>query len=203
MMVYNTQTIMDNTVGSQQRNIICGTLLGDGFLERNGKFVRLVIDHSNKQKEYVSWKANNLLPLVSKLSIKSRFDERTKRIYTHCVLRTRTSKLLEEFVSLFYRENRKYIPRDLPQMINPQILAVWIMDDGYRRNDCNALRLNTQSYAAHEQKIIQNALKQLALETTIQKHKSQFVVYIPSRVMTRLRTLVRPFIIPEMAYKIA
>ena len=194
---------MDNTVGSQQRNIICGTLLGDGFLERNGKFVRLIIDHSNKQKEYVQWKAHKLFPLVSKISVKPRFDERTKRVYTHCVLRTHTSELLEEFVSLFYRENRKYIPMELPHIINPQMLAVWIMDDGYHRNDCNALRLNTQSYTVHEQKIVQDALQQLALDATIQKHKSQFVVYIPSRAMTRLRTLVRPFIIPRMAYKIA
>jgi len=117
-------------------------------------------------------------------------------------MRTRTSPSLEEYVSLFYKRKRKTVPLSLPRIINPQVLAVWIMDDGYRRNDCNALRLNTQSYSLAEQKIIKQALTALTLESNIQKHKKYFVIYIPSRSMERLRSLVAPFIIPSMDYKI-
>lgn len=194
---------MDNTVGSQQENIIFGTLLGDGCLERNGKFTRLVIDHSVKQKAYVCWKADNLSVLSPSVSIKERFDQRTNKTYNHCILRTHTSPLLEKYVFHFYNEKRKCVPDKLPEMLNPQMLAVWIMDDGYRRNDCNALRLNTQSYTFLEQKIIQQAISKLSIQANIQKHTSQFVIYIPSKSMNRLRTLVRPFLIPEMAYKLA
>ena len=111
--------------------------------------------------------------------------------------------MLEQYVSLFYRGKRKCVPRTLPDMMNPQVLATWIMDDGYRRSDCNALRLNTQGYEFAEQQIVQHALAKLTLDATIQKHLSHFVVYIPSRSMDRLRALVCPHLIPSMVYKLA
>lgn len=194
---------MDNTVGSQQHNIIAGTLLGDGLLERNGTYVRLVIDHSAKQRTYVRWLADELASLQPTIINRLRFDVRTNRTYSHCILRTRTSPSLEKYVALFYQERRKRVPQILPQLMNPQLLAVLIMDDGYRRNDCQALRLNTQSYHLGEQRVIQRALKKLSVESTIQKHKTQHVVYIPSKAMPRLRTLVRPHLITSMKYKLA
>lgn len=194
---------MDNPVGSQQQNIIIGTLLGDGFLERNGIHCRLVCDHSLEQEEYVRWKKDKLISFVSSITIKKRFDPRTDRTYKHCILRTNVSPSLEEYYNLFYRQKKKRIPFILPKIINSQILAVWIMDDGYKRNDCNALRLNTQSYPLIEQKIIRNSLSRLTIDSTIQNHKSKFVIYIPSRSMTKLRDLIRAFIIPSIEYKIA
>lgn len=195
---------MDNTVGSQQYNIIVGTLLGDGCLERNGRRVRLVVGHSVRQKMYLDWKAECLLSLQPSISDLNRFDRRTGKTYEFYLMRTRSLPDLEQYVRMFYGSGRrKHVPEELPQVLNPQMLAVWIMDDGYRRNDCNALRLNTQGYTFTEQQIIQRALATLLITSNIQKHKHQFVVYIPSGSMSRLRTLVQPFLIPSMAYKLA
>jgi len=50
---------MGNIVGSQrdlisnQKEVLLGTLLGDGTLELNGECVRLRVDHSIKQRAYV------------------------------------------------------------------------------------------------------------------------------------------------------
>ncbi len=194
---------MDNTVGSRQENIIVGTLLGDGLLERNGKFVRLVVDHSASQEAYVRWKAEGLVSLHPSIILRERIDPRNQRTYTHCILRTRTDPTLEEFVPLFYQGKRKCVPKKLPGMLNPQMLAVWIMDDGYRRSDCNALRLNTQGYTFAEQKIVQRTLAKLSITSNIQRHKTHFVVYIPSRSMSRLRAVVQPHLISSMVYKLA
>lgn len=194
---------MDNTVGSQQSNVIVGTLLGDGCLERNGKYPRLVIDHSTQQKEYVFWKARCLKDFKISVVTKDRLDLRTRKVYSHCILRTHTTPHMEKYFDLFYYKKQKGIPQTLSKIINPQILAVWLMDDGYKRNDCNAIRLNTQAYSFSEQKIIRKSLQVLAIESTIQKHKSSYVVYIPSRSMSRMRNIVQSFIIPEMEYKIA
>ena len=194
---------MDNTVGSRQESIICGTLLGDGLLERNGTFVRLVTDHSAAQAAYVHWKAGWLTPFCPTITLKERADRRTHRTYSHCILRTRTSPLLERYVALFYKGTHKRIPVMLPTMITPPMLAVWIMDDGYRRNDCNALRLNTQGYTFPEQRIVQRALVTLSIQSTIQKHTKHFVVYIPSKSMGRLRAIASPHLIPSMKYKLA
>ena len=193
---------MDNPVGSRQFDIIIGMLLGDGFLERNGKHCRLVADHSAKQTAYVKWKARELTDFNPKVISKSRNDSRTNQIYNCCILRTKTSPKLEIFYDLFYKDGKKKIPKQLPKLISPLVLAIWIMDDGYRRNDCRALRLNTQSYDWSEQKIIQLALARLKISSTIHKQKKYYLVYIPSRSMPRLQLIMRPLIIPTMAYKI-
>lgn len=194
---------MDNTVGSQQGNVIIGTLLGDGFLERNGKFVRLIIDHSFAQQPYLQWKVKYLKDFGGKIIQKRRFDSRTGKFYDHCIFRSNSLPSLEEYYRLFYKGKKKIIPPSLPKIINPQIMAVWVMDDGYRRNDCNAMRLNTQSYTILEQAIIQKALKTLGLESRIHKQRKKFVIYIPSDSMNQLRQLVSKLIVPSMKYKIA
>ncbi len=189
-------------MGSQQQNIIFGTLLGDEFLEQNGKNFRLVVDHSIKQKVYVEWKAFSLKQFKPSIVIKERKDSRNNRTYVHCVMRTQTSTFFNEYFLLFYKGRRKVIPEKFPDLINPQILAVWIMDDGYHRNDCNALRLNTQGFTFSEHLTIQKALATLLIDSHIQNHKDKFVVYIPSRSMSRLRDLVLPFICKPMEYKV-
>ena len=43
----------------QQTNVLIGTILGDGFLQKTGeKNARLRLEHSQKQKDYVLWKGN-------------------------------------------------------------------------------------------------------------------------------------------------
>jgi hypothetical protein len=194
---------MDNTVGSRQWELIVGTLLGDGFLERDGQHVRLIVEHSEKQLPYVEWKRHELGSLRSSVRRVERFDARTQRRYRSYLLRTRTSNVLESLYELFYDRNRKRIPMTLPKILTPRMLAVWIMDDGYKRNDCNALRLNTQGYSDPEHMIIRQALLAMGIQSNIHRQKQYLVTYIPSRSMNRLRHLVREFIIPEMVYKIA
>lgn len=201
-MIQRIQQYMGNTVGSRQKDIIIGTLLGDGFLERDGNHTRLIIDHSDTQRAYLEWKFQQLKSLGGKVIYKKRFDTRTKRFYYHCIFRSRTSSLFEEYFILFYKQKRKIVPRQLSDIINSQILAIWLMDDGYCRNDCNALRINTQSYSYEEHVIIQQALQTLGIDSNIHRQKQYWVTYIPSKAMNRVRTLVSDLIIPEMAYKI-
>lgn len=137
---------MDNIVGSQQFDSIVGTLLRDSFLERNGRYPRLVADHSLVQKDYVEWKASQLLAFHPRISFVNRFDLRTKKRYQHCVLRTLSSPSLEMFYELFYVEGKKRLPKSLPSLISPQMLAIWAMDDGYKRNDCRAFRGLTHNH---------------------------------------------------------
>jgi hypothetical protein len=193
---------MDNTVGSRQVEIIIGTLLGDGFLERNGNYFRLVLDHSVKQLPYLQYKYGHLKSFGGRIVVKKRFDSRTGKFYDHCMYRTRTSPKFAEYQNLFYVQKRKYIPKNLPKIITPQILAIWFMDDGYKRNDCNAARLNTQGYSLEEHEIIKSALLKFNIQSKIHKQKQNFVTYIPSRSMNKLRGLIKEFIIPEMKYKI-
>ena len=86
---------------------------------------------------------------------------------------------------------------------HPFSLAVWLMDDGYKRNDCDALRLSTDCFSYEEQHMLQQCLdKNFGICSTIHRKGSAWNLYIPKTEMNAVRKLLAPFIIPAMNYKL-
>ena len=78
------------------------------------------------------------------------------------------------------------------------------MDDGYKRNDCNAFRISTDSFTYHENKLLVKALKQnFGLDCTIHKKGKYWNIYIPRKSAYEFKDLVSPYIVPTLCYKIA
>ncbi len=180
-----------------QRQVLIGTLLGDGHLERNGHHVRLKIDHSLKQKAYAWWKyqvLKNITPSPPKrIAI---FDSRTQKVYKHYRFATFSSSELEDLYSQFYTDGTKKVPSRIRQLLTePVSLAVWYMDDGARRTDCQALRIHTNSYALAEVQLLQNTLQDnFSIQTSLHRAgKNGHVLYIPSRAAQAFCNLIRPF----------
>ena len=195
---------MGNTVGSQLREIVIGTLLGDSFLEQDGNHKRFVCGHSLRQEQYILWKYDVLSNLIEcKLHYRVWKDPRNSREYASILLRSATSPIWDEFYDMFYKDHHRIIPRELPKIISPQVLAVWLMDDGYRRNDCNAIRINTQAYDQRQHQIIGQGLMKLGINSRVHHQADQLVTYVPSSSMEILRKQVRPYMIQSMEYKIA
>jgi len=203
---------MGNTVGSQnkisqkQRKVLIGTLLGDGTLELNGTYPRLRIDHSDKQKEYVSWKYNVLRNLVAnkiRLFCQKK-DVRTNKRYSHYKFDTISSSLFYDLYKKFYMNHKKIVPINIIEMFNsPLSLAVWYMDDGYKRNDCNALRISTDSYSLKDQKLLLECLKKnFRINARIHKKGKYWNIYIPAIEAIKFCNIIRKYIIPKMRYKI-
>ena len=204
---------MGNTVGSQrnlnlrQRNILIGTLLGDGVLEINGRNVRLRVDHSEKQREYVEWKHNEFLNIASRRIrfISQKCDPRTGEEYKHYRFDTFSLSSLMPFYNLFYKNGRRQIPENISQLLkSPLSLAVWFMDDGYKRNDCNALRLSTDCFNLGQQKLLIDCLRErFEVSCRIHKKGKYWNIYIPSSQSKKFCRIVGPHIIPSMRYKIS
>ncbi len=203
---------MGNTVGSQrkltskQNEVLIGTMLGDGILELNGRYPRLRIDHSIKQGKYVEWKYRIFqnLTMGGIKQFSQKLDYRTKKRYSHCKFDTMSTPLLNEFYRLFYVNGRKRIPKNIIKILKkPLSLAVWFMDDGYKRNDCNALRINTDSFTTNEQKILQKCLvKNFRIKTKLHRKGKYWNIYIPNSEAKKFCKIIKPFIITELRYKI-
>lgn len=202
-----------NTVGSQrnliskQREVLIGTLLGDGVLELNKRYPRLRIDHSIKQKEYVEWKYKIFRNLVTS-GIKQFFqklDCRTKKRYSHCKFDTISTPLLNEFYRMFYVDGKKRVPKNIVGTLKkPLSLAVWFMDDGYKRNDCNALRINSDSFNYREQKLLLECLKRnFRINARLHRKGKFWNIYIPNSKVKRFCKIIKPYIISKMSYKIS
>jgi hypothetical protein len=185
---------------------VIGTILGDGCLERNGRNTRLKIDHSWDQEAFVRWKFRELQELdPSEPRLVVREDPRTRQIHRNLRFSTRTTPLLNSYHSFFYpEEGMKLIPPHiLDTLISPLSLAVWYMDDGGRRSDCRSGYLNTNAYTPDDVEILKSCLDvRFGISTRTHFAAGKPRIYIPSGQFAGFCELVRPHVIPEMAYKL-
>lgn len=131
-------------------------MLGDGCLESRNKKTRLRLEHSINQQEYLLWKYKELKSVVTgKPMPVHAFHKKSQKYYESLRIYTFLDKSFNRFWRLFYSNKRKIIPLNIHKLLNhPLSLAVWFMDDGYKRNDCNAFRINTDSFTEREQNVL-------------------------------------------------
>ena len=124
-------------ITSRQDAIILGTLLGDGCLERNGTWTRLRLEHGSSQKSYLEWKNEELKSLITGSVMKMHYYHKiNKRFYDSVRAYTFSDKMFDYYRNIFYFNKKKVIPKNIESLlVNPLSLAVWFMDDGYKRND--------------------------------------------------------------------
>ena len=135
---------MDILLTKLQRDIVIGTILGDGCIALRYDDGILKIKQSEQHKEYVFWlyeKLRNLcvsFPKQRKDNNQWYFDTRSIQEFTN-------------FRHLFYPDGKKIIPKNISNLlISPLSLAVWYMDDGtldYRPKDHFAFYLATHSFS--------------------------------------------------------
>ena len=187
-------------------SIIIGSLLGDACLELNGRYYRIRFDHSWKEKEYIWWKYKLLYPIAA-LSPKliKVLDNRTQKMYLHFRFDSKSIPELAIYAKWFYINNKKRVPLIIDKLLyNPLALAVWYMDDGHRRTDCKALRLNTQGFLSKDiDRLIEVLYLNFGLE--VRKHyvrKGQWVIYFPRKTAQCFCDLIRCHVLPKMGYKL-
>ena len=181
-----------------QRSVIIGSILGDGYLRifPGRKDALLEINHSFNQKEYVDWKYS-ALENVCVSPPKTRKGNGKRIAYRFY---TKQLSELTNLYRLFYRNGKKAIPRTI--ILDPVILSVWFMDDGSKCRDCDVY-LNTQQFSAGDQKILIAALRELGLDTRMNKDKTYYRLRFLKSSVTKLRQLLSDIVIPSMSYKLS
>lgn len=196
---------MGSGLTEEQKALILGTLLGDGCIEKRKKNPRLRIDHTSAQKEYVFWKYTILRDIATREPhILFEKDKRSGKIFSRWYFSTKAIPELEFYYRLFYQNGKKVVsPEIVNHLKNPLSLAVWLMDDGYKRNDCDALRLSTDSFSYKEHLILRKCLlENFGICSKIHRKGKTWNIYIPSSEMKKVRTLISSFIVSTMNYKL-
>jgi hypothetical protein len=188
------------------RAVVIGTILGDGCLERNGRNVRLRIDHGASQHELVHWKLKQLQelnPLAPRLV--QRVDRRTGRLHSNIRFETRTTAALNDYFDVFYgADGVKRVPDYIWWLLtSPLSLAVWYMDDGGKRGDCRSGYLNTNAYSVEDVALLQACLaRSFGIKTRTHFAAGKPRIYVPAAQFERFCEVVRPDVIPAMTYKL-
>lgn len=182
-------------------------VLGDGSISPRGI---LSIDHGVQQKAFVQLKYILLknAGFLAKTSEISRSYRRRKEGKYTVSYRFNTRSLFQKERKNFYaRENekdKKHIPTDFLELLNPGILAFWYMDDGSRENSPLGMHLDVTNFSKKEQLDIEMAIKEkFDIDTSFHDREQNSVkLNFKSRNIESLISKIKPFFIPSLLYKL-
>lgn len=176
-----------------QQSMIIGTLLGDGSMRKKTN-AHLEINHAFSQKALVDWKYDALKHFVATPPTARRGNgQRIAYRFT-----TRSVPELTPFYDIFYPKGKKIIPKELT--LTPLALTVWFMDDGSRSR--TSVYLNSQQFTLENQYQLMNSLKQLQIQSTLNRDKKYFRIRIRVASIPLFRKLVAPYLLREFMYKL-
>ena len=189
----------------QQREVLIGTLLGDGHLEtqNNGQTYRLKIEHTFWQKDYVDWLYDLFREWVT-TSPRKRDHKALGVTYEKYGFQTLSHGAFRFYAQQLYSSKRKILPKLLHKWLSPLVMAVWFMDDGSIKSNRNrALILNTQCFTRDENlKLIQIIKKKFGIEMSLRPQRDLYQLYIGSNSVEKFVELIKPYVLPSMKYKL-
>ncbi len=189
----------------EQKSIIVGKILGDGHLETQteGKTFRLKVEHSISQKAYVDWTYQMLRNWV-KTPPKVRLKKGKNREGVNYYFQTVSTPSFRFFGQVFYSKGDKQIPIIIGKLLTPLSLAIWFMDDGsIKSRHHRALILNTHAFSDQSLRRLQKVFEQkYEVRTTLRKQSEGKQIYILAESVDRFVEIIKPYLLPEMFYKL-
>lgn len=195
---------------SFQEDIIIGSLLGDGSINKGSVNCRFSKKQCLKFKEYTYWHEDVLYPYSSKISNvfsreklvggrKGLIKERIKidRLLVGHDFYTHQHPIFNDFRAKWYNGKIKIIPNDLE--LNEQRIAIWFWDDGSNDYDNRAATICTQSFTMEEAAFLRDKLMDFDIEPSIGKVISQYtgrempLLKFYSKSYDDLIALVKPY----------
>ena len=159
-------------LSDQCREVILGSLLGDGSLKINKSYknARFSFRHSLQQREYFFWKVSQL----KEISSESCWWEQEKNSTGGKMLRYQSivSEKLTELYRETHEKNRLVIKRKWLNQLTSRSLAIWWLDDGSLITNGRRGVFCTDPFTYKEQKILaQYLLKVWSVKVAIGKIK--------------------------------
>lgn len=121
----------DSSLSDRCRAVILGSILGDGSLKIHKPYrnARFSFRHSISQKEYFFWKVSQLKEISGAKDV---WEQKGKDGWGNAKLRYQSAALesLTKLYQLTHPHNRFRIRRKWLNMLTPESLCVWWLDDG-------------------------------------------------------------------------
>tara|TARA_Y100000310_G_C20609128_1_gene777097 strand:- start:604 stop:1566 length:963 start_codon:yes stop_codon:yes gene_type:complete len=190
-------------LGSSQKNMIIGSLLGDGHINKSGAYS---CSHSKKQSEYFLHKFHCLDNIFSgKIQTYSQ-----ELCGTQCYsLRATTgcNKFLLQLRDIFYPLGVKIIPYYyLADHLNAEGLAYWICDDGSFHKNHKYMRIYSQSFTHFEHIMMKRIFHKnfgVVPKLVMEKQRGdQLHLKFTVSDSEKIISLIKPYVSLSMKYKI-
>ena len=160
------------------------------MLVKSGKHYRFRVEHTVRHKQYVEWKYQ----LLKQICL-------TPPVYipNHCSVKMSTvgHPKITELRNAWYHK-QKHVPVNF--RLSPLMLAIWFMDDGTKHRD--TVDFSVHSFADESLQILQKQMSQFGIETTINSDGKGARLYVKKHSYPIFKSLVTPYIVECMAYKL-
>lgn len=194
------------------REIILGSLLGDGSIALNKRYknARFSFKHSSKYLEYFNWKVSEMSEISSDRSnwLQKNDGYGLKKLR----YQSRALENLTEIYNLIAKKGKKVVRRKWLNMMSPLSLAVWWCDDGSLISDTRTGVFCTDGFSRSEVVLLDEYLKKVwNIETKLGKQKGRnrsedeyWRLYIRSSgELQKFLRIILPYIpVEEMLYKV-
>ncbi|MEW6610937.1 MAG: LAGLIDADG endonuclease [Patescibacteria group bacterium] len=188
------------SLSDYQKEVVVGTILGDGSLLANawGKHYRLQISHSADQKELVEWKHK----VFRNFTLQEPSYETSHQAWK---FKTISHPQFTEYHHVFYRGGKKVVPPNITEILTPVGLTVWFMDDGALGTRGEGYILNTQSFNLDDQiKLKECLVDKFGIRyVTFHKDRRWLRLYIGKYSIRQFASLVEDQCLPSMRYKLS
>lgn len=167
-----------------QKDIICGSLLGKGFINCQNRFV---FKQKDSYVDYVQYLAEMLSPYSSPVRISPQTVNKYKSSYAIFY----TTSDFQQWKSLWYYNKHKIIPRDL--VLNKEIVTHWYYQSGQYIHSKNPFVIFKSSYSKDDCFYLIHRLKEdLNILSTLNKNKDKWNIRIGSNQVNKLIELIDP-----------
>lgn len=192
---------MDNQLTQDQKEILCGTLLGDSSLQyasKSSKTPMFMCDHGPQQKEYSELLAEQL---NGKCVTRYRFDKRTQKTYTSHTVSTVSRPEYKEMYNRLYIDGKKCITKDFLKDFTSKSLAYLYMDDGYTIH--NTMWICTDSYDEEScDNLIEYCYEKFHIKFTKNKRGNSWRLRLCFDDRQKFIDLISPYVIESLKYKL-
>ena len=207
-------------LSQEEKGLLVAICLGDGHLHKphpKTKSVQLEIGHSIKQLEYCTYKRDLVHSILGTESRISKISIRKVKVKGKEYETCRFVKTCDYFISLrklLYPHERKVITRQILDMLNPQGLAIWYMDDGscYYKDSpidghsiCIDLRISTDCFTSEEHDVMVEYFRtkwNINFYKFYSKTRDVYCLRANKEAAIKFINLIKPYVIPSMQYKI-
>lgn len=192
-------------LSSIQKQCVYGGLLGDDCLKKPtvGHNAYLVISQNKTQEKYVIFKYSLMLDFV-KSGIKFYKDKRKDR-KGQFSFKTISHPVFTKIYERVYGSNKKTICTEWLQQLTPLSLAIWFMDDGSITRSTRMMRISTESFGKNELFLLKEFLNNkwnISPRIISSPKKGKLLLSFPASERDKFFSIIRPFVIPEMSYKL-
>jgi len=184
-----------------QKQVLIGTLLGDGGLRFRGRDCRLHIKHSINQISLVNYK-REVFKNITSMEVNVFKQAVGKTDYSFAEFVTLTHPEFTHYHNLFYLSSKKIVPKNIDSLlVEPLSLAIWLMDDGSA--EYAGASLQTHGFTEEEVKrLVKTIFLNFGIETNKRLNKGKWIIYFPKASMSKLQRITNNYLLKDFEYKL-